>query len=95
MENFGTILRFLGEYKQNIYMPYMEDVIQLEQYPDIGRGRGALSKEEIAELQNIAEQYFVQVIPIFQTLGHYENILSDPNYMHHADIPGSRFAEQH
>ena len=89
MENFETILRFLGEYKQNIYMPYMEDVIQLDQYPDIGLGRGALSKKEIAELQRMAEQYFVQVIPIFQTLGHYENILSDPNYMQYAEYPGA------
>ncbi|MDZ7821602.1 MAG: glycoside hydrolase family 20 zincin-like fold domain-containing protein [Candidatus Marinimicrobia bacterium] len=89
MENFETILRFLGEYKQNIYMPYMEDVIQMDKYPDIGAGRGALSKQEIAELQNIAKQYFVQVIPIFQTLGHYENILSDPKYMQYAEYPGA------
>jgi len=89
MENFETILRFLGEYKQNIYMAYMEDVIQMDQYPDIGVGRGALSKQEIAELQKIAEQYFVQVIPIFQTLGHYENILSNPKYMQYAEYPGA------
>jgi hexosaminidase len=89
MENFETILRFLGEVKQNIYMPYMEDVIQLEQYPDIGAGRGALSKQDIAELQTMAKKYFVEVIPIFQTLGHYENILSDPNYMQYAEFPGA------
>ncbi len=89
MENFETILRFLGEYKQNIYMPYMEDVIQMDPYPDIGAGRGALSKQEIAELQRIAGEYFVQVIPIFQTLGHYENILSDPTYMQYAEYPGA------
>ncbi|MDX9777890.1 MAG: glycoside hydrolase family 20 zincin-like fold domain-containing protein [bacterium] len=89
MENFGSILRFLGEYKQNIYMPYMEDLVQLERYPDIGEGRGALSKEDIAELQRLAKQYFVQVIPIFQTLGHYENILSDPDYLQYAEYPGA------
>lgn len=89
MENFETILRFLGEYKQNIYMPYMEDLVQLDRYPDIGEGRGALSKEEIAGLQHMAGQYFVQVIPIFQTLGHYENILSHPDYMQYAEYPGA------
>ncbi len=89
MDNFETILRFLGEYKQNIYMPYMEDLVQLDRYPEIGKGRGALSKEDIAELQEIAEQYFVEVIPIFQTLGHYENILSDPNFMQYAEYPGA------
>lgn len=89
MENFGAILRFLGEYKQNFYMPYMEDLVQLEQYPEIGKGRGALSKEDIAELQRLAKQYFVQVIPIFQTLGHYENILSHPDYLQYAEFPGA------
>lgn len=89
MENFGSILRFLGEYKQNIYMPYMEDLVQLERYPDIGEGRGALSKEDIAELQRLAKQYFIEVIPIFQTLGHYENILSDPDYVQYAEYPGA------
>ncbi|MDD3967004.1 MAG: glycoside hydrolase family 20 zincin-like fold domain-containing protein [Candidatus Neomarinimicrobiota bacterium] len=89
MENFGAILRFLGEYKQNFYMPYMEDLVQLEQYPGIGEGRGALSKEDIAELQRIAKGYFVQVIPVFQTLGHYENILSHLDYIQYAEFPGA------
>jgi hypothetical protein len=89
MENFETILRFLGEYKQNIYMPYMEDLIQLDQYPEIGKGRGALSKQDIADLQSIAKQYFVQVVPIFQTLGHYENILSEPAFRQFAEYPGA------
>ena len=89
MENFETILRFLGEYKQNIYMPYMEDLVQLDAYPEIGKGRGALSKRDIADLQTIADRYFVQVIPIFQTLGHYENILSDPNFRQYAEFPGA------
>ena len=89
MKNFGEILRFLGEYKQNIYMPYMEDLVQIDAYPEIGSGRGALSKQDIAELQAMAEQYFVEVVPIFQTLGHYENILSDPAFRQYAEYPGA------
>ena len=34
----------------NTYMPYMEDIIQFEKYPEIGVGRGALSKNEIEKL---------------------------------------------
>ena len=89
MKNFEEILRFLGEYKQNIYMPYMEDLIQLDRYPEIGKARGALSKEDIAELQSMGDKYFVQVIPIFQTLGHYENILSHPDFTKYAEFPGA------
>lgn len=89
MTNFKKIIRFLGLHKMNVYMPYLEDMIQLKRYPDIGRGRGALSKQELRELQTYADQYHVEVIPIFQTLGHYENILNMPAYVRLAEYPGA------
>jgi len=89
MDNFKKIIRFLAEYKYNIYMPYLEDVIQLESYPDIGSGRGALSRCDIVEIQEYAAQHHIRVIPIFQTLGHYENILNMPDYMKYAEYPGA------
>ena len=89
MENFKKIIRFLAEYKMNVYMPYLEDFFQFKSYPSIGKNRGALSAEECIELQDYAAQYHIEVIPIFQTLGHYENILIQPEYMHLADFPGA------
>jgi len=89
MENFQAIIRYLAEHKMNIYMPYLEDLVQLQKYPDIGAGRGALSKAEIKALQDYAEQYFITIIPIFQTLGHYENILNMPDYRQYAEFPGA------
>ncbi len=89
MENFQAIIRYLAEYKMNIYMPYLEDLVQLEKYPDISAGRGGLSAIEIKALQQYADQYFITIIPIFQTLGHYENILNMPGYRQYADFPGA------
>lgn len=89
LENFKQIIRFLAEYKMNTYMPYLEDMIQLEKYPSIGEGRGALSKDEIIEIQDYAEQYHVQIIPVFQTLGHYENILNMDKFVKYAEFPGA------
>jgi len=88
MENFKRIIDFISSYKMNTYMPYMEDVIQFDNYPEIGIGRGALSKYEINEIVKYAEEHFVEVIPIFQTLGHFENILSQPEFIKYADFPG-------
>ncbi len=51
-------------------------------------GRGALSKNEIRELIKYADEHFIEVIPIFQTLGHFENILSQPEFIKYADFPG-------
>lgn len=89
LENFKRIIKFISEYKMNTYMPYLEDMIQFNSYPEIGIGRGALSKKEIKEIVKYAENHFVEVIPILETLGHYENILSQKQFIKYADYPGA------
>jgi len=89
MENFKAIIRFLAEYKMNVYMPYLEDMFIFKSYPAIGLNRGALTAQECLELQDYAEHYHVSIIPIFQTLGHYENILFRPEFRHLAEFPGA------
>lgn len=87
--NFKKIIRYLAEQKYNIYMPYFEDLLRMEQFPTIGVGRGALTKDEVRQLQDYARQCQVEIIPIFQTLGHFENILNQPEFMGYADYPGA------
>lgn len=89
LENFKRIIEFISEYKMNTYMPYIEDVIQFENFPNIGKDRGALSKTEIKELIKYAKDHFVEIVPIFQTLGHYENILSQKEFIQYADFTGA------
>jgi len=88
VENFKKIIDFLADNKMNTYMIYIEDVIQLKSYPSIGKSRGALTGGEIKEIVNYAAQNFVDVIPIFQTLGHYENILTQEEFVDYAEFPG-------
>ncbi|MBN1997380.1 family 20 glycosylhydrolase [candidate division KSB1 bacterium] len=89
MENFKQIIDFLADFKMNVYMPYLEDMYRFDCYPSIGRDRGALTKEECVELQDYADKRHVEIIPIFQTLGHYENLLLQPEFVHLADFPGA------
>ncbi len=89
LENFKKIIENIARYKMNTYMPYIEDVIELSGYPTIGVNRGALTKEEIKELHKYAEENFVEIIPIFQTLGHYENILTQPEFVKYAEFKGA------
>ncbi|HPG40763.1 MAG TPA: family 20 glycosylhydrolase [bacterium] len=89
LAHFKRIICFLARYKMNVYMPYLEDLFQFKSYPGIGRGRGALTPEECIELQDFAAQYHIEIIPVFQTLGHYENLLIQPEFMHLADFPGA------
>jgi hypothetical protein len=89
MENFKKIIRFLSHHKLNIYSPYIEDIFVFKKYPTIGKGRGEITAAEIKELDAYAKRYHVELIPTFETLGHWENILVLPDYVKFAEFPGA------
>jgi len=86
LENFKKIIRVLASYKINVYMPYIEDMFTFEKHPLVGKGRGALTKEEVAELDEYAKRYHVEVIPIYESLGHQERMLSLAEYNAYAEV---------
>jgi hexosaminidase len=90
LENFKKILRFLARCKMNMYSPYLEDMVEFTRHPLIGKGRGALTAAELTELDTYARRYHIDIVPIFQTLGHWENILAIPAYVRYAEYPGGR-----
>ena len=89
LENFKRIIRFIARYKMNTYMPYLEDMLEFDSYPSIGKDRGRLTKQEVKEIIEFAADYHIEVIPIFQTLGHYENILAKEEFLKYAEFPGA------
>lgn len=90
VENFKKIIRFLARYKMNAYFLYIEDMFAFKNHPRIGEGRGALTASEVKELDAYAKEYFIDLAPIFQTLGHWENTLTLPEYVGFAEYPGGR-----
>ena len=89
VENFKKIIQFCAQNKLNVYSPYIEDVFQFKRHPEIGKNRGALSAAECREIDIYARKYFVEIIPIFETLGHWENILIHPEYAKYAEFSGA------
>ena len=89
LDYLQSVIRFLAAHKMNTYMPYIEDIFPFRAFPTIGENRGVIRPEEWRELQDLAENLHVQIVPIFQTLGHYENILLQPEFRHLADYPGA------
>ncbi|MCL1888378.1 MAG: beta-N-acetylhexosaminidase [Kiritimatiellaeota bacterium] len=79
-EDFLQIVQELGRLKVNYYSLYLEDVLHLRAFPDIGRTRGKLMPGEVAEIVGEARANGVEVIPFFQLIGHCENLLAMPNY---------------
>ena len=89
LNNFYRVLDFIARYKMNTYMPYIEDMLEFDSYPSIGENRGALNKGEVRDIVQYAEERFIDVIPIFQTLGHFENILTQEKFLEYAEFPGA------
>jgi hypothetical protein len=81
-------IRLYSKFKLNQYLLYIEDVFSFSKYPSIGKERGALTAAEINEVQEYAEKHFVEVIPIFQTLGHWENYFWTPEFTPYGEFPG-------
>ncbi|MHA1733023.1 MAG: glycoside hydrolase family 20 zincin-like fold domain-containing protein [Promethearchaeota archaeon] len=89
VEAVKRYVKFLSRFKLNTYQFYTEDTFAIEKYPQIGKGRGPFTPAAVAEIQEFAKRYHVEVVPIYQTLGHMENILSDPELRKYAEFPGS------
>ncbi|MFX1346536.1 MAG: family 20 glycosylhydrolase [Promethearchaeota archaeon] len=90
IENLKKFIKNLSHFKINqYYLVYMQDMFRFKNFPDIGKDRGAYSKEEIEELIDFAKNRFVEIIPIFQTIGHWDNILHNPRYWKYGEFPGS------
>ncbi len=88
-ENFKRIIENLALYKYNSYFLYIEDVLQFDNYSEIGKTRGALRKDEITEIVNYAKKHHIDVYPIFETFGHQENILASPAFENMSEFWGS------
>ncbi len=71
LQNFKDIIRRLSQIKCNLYMPYIEDTFRFDCIPESGRYSDPVSKEEWRELCAYAKDYYVQITPIINVLGHW------------------------
>ncbi|MGM0473300.1 MAG: beta-N-acetylhexosaminidase [Bacteroidota bacterium] len=75
-------VRRYAELKINHMSFYIEHVVETETYPDFAPSTGGISVEEFSELSEYAARYHMKLVGNFQSLGHFENILSHPQYRH-------------
>ena len=72
LQNFKDIIRRMSYVKCNVYMPYMEDTFEFKKYPESGKFSDPVPQEEWKELIDYAKDYYVTIIPIFNTIGHWD-----------------------
>lgn len=86
VREFQAIIRQLAFYKKNLYQPYIEDMFVFDINPNIGRGRGPITKIEMAMLVEEARRHHVTLVPVFEALGHQDRLLSLPENRRYAEI---------
>ncbi|MFX0004174.1 MAG: family 20 glycosylhydrolase, partial [Candidatus Hermodarchaeota archaeon] len=90
IKNLKKFIEELSHFKINqYYLAYIHDAFQFKNYLKIGEERWKYSKQEIIELVNFAAKRYVEIIPIFQTISHWDNILQHPDYWKYGEFPGS------
>lgn len=78
-------IRRFAELKINTLTYYTEHVVRTEKHPEFAPPGGALSIAEWKELSKYAKEYYIELIPNFQSLGHAEKVLLSPKYSHIAE----------
>ncbi len=90
VESAKRFIKIYSHYKLNTFCPcYLQDMIINPEYPNIGKNRGALSVEEIREINKYAKERFVNFFPIYNCIGHQDNIFMIEDYWNLAEFPGS------
>ncbi|MBT3384800.1 MAG: family 20 glycosylhydrolase [Prolixibacteraceae bacterium] len=75
-------IRRASELKINLFTYYIEHVVETEKHPEFAPANGAISIEEWTKLSEYASNYHIQLVGSFQSLGHFEKILSHPKFSH-------------
>ncbi len=89
MENFKDMIRFLAEYKMNTLIFYFEDTFRFQNYPTVGEGRGAMTREQVDELEAFAKPLGVEIFPVFEMLGNQGALLMLDEVRPFAEYPGA------
>ncbi len=86
LENLHLLAPRLAEFRINALLVEYEDYLRLERHPDLAVESaldGATVRAWIAQL----EAYGILVIPLVQTLGHWQYVLVNPDYAHLREDP--------
>lgn len=85
IDTFKELIRTLSYFKINLLSLYIEHTFVFQKHPLIGQGCGSLTREEVKELDEYARDYHIELVPSFQALGHFHQILRHKEYAHLAE----------
>lgn len=87
LETLFGLVEFLASVKVNVLQFHTEHTFAFRRHPDIGRGKGPLTAEDVMKLKEHAARSHVEFQANLQSFGHMANILSLRRYRDLAESP--------
>lgn len=75
IEQLKKYIKIMKEFRYTYVVLYMEDLIELKEYPEYGFLRGKYSTNELKELVKFCGEINIEIYPAVQLLGHMEHFL--------------------
>ena len=90
IEDHKRTIRTLAQFKMNTHLWFIEpDHFVYKFDPEIGKNFDRFTFDEIREVVAYAKQYYVEIIPVVESLAHMEGTLCGTKYESLAEKPGS------
>lgn len=86
INSFKKYVDYLAMMDYNLIELGLDDMFKIDSEPFFGYLRGGYKKEVLQEMESYANSKGIQLIPCIQTLGHMDNVLSNPHYFELCDI---------
>ena len=87
---YEHLFRQLAYYKINTVVFEFEDKFQYVSHPVLS-APGALTHEQVKQLVQTAKKYYIDVVPLVQTLGHVSFIAKHPEFFHLREVAKSNW----
>lgn len=84
--NLERLAERLAELRINALMVEYEDSLRLQRHPTLAV-ESAMDSQTVRQWIEILERYGISVIPLVQTLGHWQYVLVNPQYAHLRELP--------
>lgn len=82
LDALKRVVALLAHYKINQFQLYIEHTYLFSQRRAFGESMGALTGEEMRELDTFCRQRHVELVPNLQSFGHQRHLLNLPEYAH-------------
>ncbi|MHA1370127.1 MAG: family 20 glycosylhydrolase, partial [Promethearchaeota archaeon] len=87
VDGLKRYVQYISTLKMNMFQINLEDMFRSTKRPKSSDDeRGSYTRQEIREVVDHAAKFFVEVVPIQTTCGHYDNVFVLPEYKHLAEF---------